>query len=559
LTLALAIGANTAIFTVANALLLRPLPYSDPSRLVAITWAAKGARRDGYGMSYARLKILQEQSRSFSGVAGVTSESFNLSGREAEELQAARVTWNFFDVLGVHPLVGRSFEASEDQPGGKHVVLASYSLAQRLFGSAKSAVGENITLDSSDYTIIGVLPAAFVFSPLSTKVDIWAPRVFDLNIITPAQVNGGSGFLSIVARLAPGTTLEHAQTEVDLLDKRFVDANPGRPDSDPRRTFLIDDLREQIVANIRPALLILMAAVGAVLLIACANVASLLLSRALGRRKEIAVRAALGAGRGTLIAQLLTESLLLAAIGGMLGILLALWATNFLSSLTQTTRPEMTGIHIDLWVLGFTVAISAASGVLFGMAPALQLSKTEVNAALREEGRGSTGTRRRNRSRNALVIAQVALSIVLLVGAGLLIRSFIRLRTVSPGFDPSGVLSLRLELAPTKYGTRPQMIAFYDRALREVRALPGVNGAAISSALPLTTTRLAPMLIEGQPVVPVGQRPIFNIQTISPDYTHVLRVPLLRGRTFNDHDDAAAPPVALVNQAMVERYWPNEN
>ncbi len=560
LTLALGIGANTAIFTVANALLLRPLPYADPGRLVLISWAPRNQRADWQNMSYARFTLLNEQSRSFSGVAGFVNETFNLSGHgDAEELKAARVSWNFFDVLGVRPAIGRDFETEEDQPGGKPVVLISHALWMRLFGGAKDIAGQNITLDSRDYAIIGVLPAGFVFGPAGINTDIWAPRVFDLNIATPQQINAGAGFLTVVARLAHGVSRERAQSEVDVLDLRFQHDNPGRPDTDPRRRFLVANLQEQLVANIRPALLILMGAVGLVLLIACANVASLLLSRALGRRKEIAVRAALGAGRGTLLAQLLTESLLLAVFSGGLGILLALWGTHVLSTLTQSTHPEMAGVHMDLWVLGFTVLISLASGVLFGLAPALDLSKPDLNAVLRDEGRGSTGSRRRNRARNALVVAQVALSIVLLVGCGLLIRSFIRLRTASPGFDPKNVLTMRIELAPTKYGTRPQMIAFYNETLRVIRSLPGIEAVAISSALPLTTTRLTPMLPEGQPMVSLGQRPVLNVETVSPEYASVLRVPLLRGRTFTDHDDAAAPLVAIVNQALVRRFWGNEN
>jgi putative ABC transport system permease protein len=560
LTLALGIGSITAIFTVANSLLLRPLPFSDPSRLVDVFYAARNQGPDGAGMSYARLKLLQEQSRSFSFVVGFVNETFNLSGKgDAEELSAVRVSWNFFDALGVRPVAGRSFELQEDQPGGKAAVLISHALATRLFGGANGAVGQSLTLDSQDYTVIGVLPAAFVFSPAGVAVDIWAPRVFDLNIATPQQINGGAGFLNVVARLAPGSTIEQARAELDILDGHFQRDNPGRPDSDPRRTFRAADLQQQLVANIRPALLMLVGAVALVLLIACANVASLLLSRAVGRSKEIAVRAALGASAGVLLRQLLTESVLLAGLSGIFGILLAEWATRALSAITRSTHPEMAEVRMDLWALAFTIGISLASGILFGLAPALQLSKPDLNMVLRDEGRGTSGGRRRNRARNLLVVAQVALSTVLLVGSGLLIRSFVRLRATNPGFDPNNVVTMRIELAPTKYGTRPQMIAFYNEALRQLRTLPGVGAVAISSALPLTTTRLTPMVPEGQPVVPLGQRPVLNIETISPDYTRVLRVPLLRGRMFTDHDDATAPPVAIVNQAFARRFWPSEN
>jgi len=560
LTLALGIGANTAIFTVANSLLLRPLPYSDPSRLVLVSWPPRNDRSDFLSISYARFKLIQEQSRSFSSVVGFTNETFNLSGRgDAEEISSARVSWNFFDALGVRPAVGRTFDPQEDQPGGKASVLISHAFATRLFNEAKDAVGQNLTLDSRDYTVIGVLPAGFVFALAGANVDVWAPRVFDLNIATPQQINGGASFLTVMARLAPGATLHQAQAEMDLLDQRFMRDNPGRPDNDPRRAFLVTELQQQLVANIRPALLMLVGAVGLVLLIACANVASLLLSRAVGRSKEIAVRAALGASAPMLLRQLLTESLLLAGLSGALGIFLAAWGTRVLSAITQSTHPEMAAVRLDLWALGFTVAISLASGIVFGLAPALQLSKPDLNMLLRDEGRGSSGGRRRNRARNLLVVAQVALSTVLLVGSGLLIRSFVRLRATNPGFDPSNVVTMRIELPPTKYGTRPKMIAFYNEVLRQLRPLPGVQAVAISSALPLNTTRMTPMLPEGQPVVPIGQRPVLNVETISPEYASVLRVPLLRGRTFTEHDDATAPPVAIVNQALARRFWPNEN
>jgi putative ABC transport system permease protein len=560
LTLALGIGANTAIFTAANSLLLRPPPFFDPGRLVEVFCAPRNQGPDGAGMSYARLKLLQEQSRSFSSVVGFVNETFNLSGKgDAEELSAARVSWNFFDALGVRPVAGRSFDVPDDQPGGKAAVLISHATATRLFGRANDAVGQSLTLDSQDYTVIGVLPTGFVFAPAGAAIDIWAPRVFDLNIATPQQINGGAGFLTVIARLAPGSTVGQAQAELDILDRWFQRENPGRPDSDPGRTFLAADLQQQLVANIRPALLLLVGAVALVLLIACANVASLLLSRAVGRRKEIAVRAALGASAPMLLRQLLTESVLLAALSGALGILLAEWATQALSAITRSTHPEMAEVRMDLWALAFTIGISLASGILFGLAPALELSKPDLNMVLRDEGRGSSGGRRRNRARNLLVVAQVALSTVLLVGSGLLIRSFVRLRATNPGFDPNNVVTMRIELAPTKYGTRPQMIAFYNEALRQLRALPGVEAMAISSALPLTTTRMTPMLPEGQPAVPLGQRPVLNIETISPDYARVLRVPLLRGRTFTDHDDASSPPVAIVNQAFARRFWPNEN
>lgn len=561
LTLALGIGANTAIFTVANGLLLRPLPYTEPDRLVLLSMASHGQRAQAQVMSYLRFRSMVEHpAKSFSGIAAFVNESFNFSGRgDPEQLKAARVSWNFFDVLGVRPAMGRVFAGNEDVSGGKQVVLISHACWLRLFGGASDVLGQNITLDSRDYSVIGVLPAGFQFAPAGEDVDIWAPRVFELNIATPQQVYGGAGFLTVLARLQGGVRVDQAQAEMDVVNKQYQHDNPGRPDADPRQTVAVEKLQDQIVANIRPALLILMGAVGLVLLIACANVASLLLSRALGRKKEIAVRAALGAGRGVILRQLVTESLLLSAASGVIGILLSIWGTHALATFTQSTVPGMAGVHVDTWVLAFTAIVSLLSGILFGLAPALQLSKADLNSVLRDEGRGSTGSRRRNSARNLLVVAQVALSMVLLVAAGLLIRSFIRLQTASPGFDARNVLTMRIALPPTKYSTKPQMIAFYNRMLNEVRTLPGVQTVAMSSALPVNVTRLSPMLPEGQPVVPMAQRPILNVQTISPDYAAVLRVPLIRGRMFTEHDDENGPPVCIVNQTAVRRFWPNEN
>jgi putative ABC transport system permease protein len=557
LMLALGIGANTAIFTVANTLLLRPLPYANPSRL-ALLFADRRGQLQGF--SYLRYSLLRDQTRSFSGVAAFASDTFNLTGRgDPEQLSSARVSANFFDVLGVRPELGRTFAANGDQPEAKPEVMISHSLWLRRFGAAKDTIGESAELDTRDYTIIGVLPSGFTFSELGANVDIWSPRVFEHSLASAERVRLGVGYLYGVARLESGTTGDQAQAEMDVLNRQYQRDNPGRPDVDPNQKVVVRDLQQQVVANFRPALLVLMGAVGFVLLIACANVASLLLSRALGRKKEIAIRSALGASRGALIRQLIVESLLLAMVSGICGILLSQWCTHVLASLTLSNFPRMADARIDLPVLAFTVAISLASGILFGLAPALQLSKPDLSTVLRDEGRGSTGSRGRNRARNLLVIAQVALSMVLLVGSGLLIRSFVRLQTVNLGFDPAHVLTVRIALPPTKYATPLQQITFYNRVLKAVQSLPGVQVATITSALPLNPSRRSPMLPEGQPIVPFGQRPILDIQTISPDYTRVLRVPLLRGREFTDHDNADAPGVAIVNQAAVRRYWPNEN
>jgi len=558
LTLALGLGANTAIFTVANSVLLRPLPFAHPERLLLVSLAASENHSELSPMSWLRYTTIRDRNRSFSGIAAFTNETFSLSGHgDPVEISSARVSGNFFDVLGVHPALGRSFLPDEDQPSAANVTLVSHSFWIRTLGGARDAVGQHLTLDTRDYTIIGVLPENFQFSLLGRDVDLWAPRVYDLNLVTPQQVERGSGFLTAVARLRPGITRDQAQADLDILNQQYQRVYPGRPDSDTRRVVDASDLRDQLVANVRPAVLLLATAVALLLLIACANVASLLFSQALGRRKELAVRAAIGASRAVIVRQLLVESTLLGVIGGAAGALLAMWS---ISAVAGTTLAETIGeIHVDYRVYAFTALVSLASGVLFGLLPSLLLSRPDLSQVLRDEGRGSTGGRARSRARNALVVAQVALSMLLLIASGLLLRSFIRLQTTSSGFNPDRVVTMRIELPPARYGKPSQMIAFYREALRHVTALPGVEAAAISSALPANPMRFAPVRFEGQAELPLARRPIVCIQAVSPGYTRTLRVPLLHGRSFTDGDDATAPRTVVVNETLARRFWPNQD
>jgi putative ABC transport system permease protein len=559
-TLAIGIGANTAIFSVANALLLRPLPYPQPDRLVLLSAEKKVAGIRGGPLTFPRVTFIQEHSRSFSNVAAFTNEVFNLSGRgDPEQLSSVRVSWNFFETLAVPPALGRSFRADEDQPSGAPVVLISNALWTRLFARDPSAVGAHLSLDARDYTIIGVLPPDFRFGFFGDTVEIVAPRVFDLNIITPQQVRGGSGFLSAVARLKPGVEIAQAQAEINALSAAYRAENPALPDADPAMMVAVGNLRDELVFNIRPAVLMLFGAVTLVLLIACANVASLLLSRALGRKREIAVRTAMGASRTELIRQLLTESLMLAMLGGALGIVFSSWATPMLASMAHDSLPRAVEIQTNGYVLWFTLAVSMAAGILFGLAPALQVSRPDLNSDLRSEGRSATSGRRRNTLRNLLVVSQVALSLVLLIGAGLLIRNFVQLRGAAPGFDPRNLLSMKISLPPARYAGAAKMTAFYDELLRSVRTVPGVLAAAESSALPDNPIRFSPSLPEGQPQVPLMERPMFNIQTISPGYVEAMRVPLVAGREFTAGDDAPAPRVVMVNETAARRFWPRDN
>ena len=558
LTLALGIGANTAIFSVANALLLRPLPYAHPGRLVLVYATRPDSSGDVEPFSYPRATFLSEKSRAFSAFAAFTAETFNLAGiGDPQQLSAARVSWNFFGLLGVRPLLGRSFLPDEDRPGGKPVCLISYGLWRRLFAARADIAGQSITLDARPYTIVGVLPRAFEFPLLGSDVDLWAPRVFDLNISTAEHVRAGLGFLNAVARLAPGVSAAQADAEMAVLDRQYQRENPRMPDADPSLHVRARDLREQTVSNVRTAVLILCGAVGLLLLIACANVAALMLSRALGRRKEIAIRAALGAGRAALVGRLLAETTLLALAAGALGVVLSAWGTPALARFAQGNLPRAAEISVDVRVLAFAAVLSLATGLLFGLLPALQLSRPDLNPVLRAEDRGSAGSRRRHRARAALVVAQVALSMVLLVGAGLLIHSLVRMRQVNAGFDPHHLLTMNIALPPARYSRRAQMVEFYDQVVKHLSGMPGVRSAAIASALPVRPVRFSPVLVEGQPAVPMPARPVLAIQMVSPAYFRTLRVALRRGREFNEDDHAGSPLVAIVNETLARRFWPH--
>jgi len=559
-TLAAGIGANTAIFTVANALLWRPLPFPQPGQLVLISAQRKASGITQGELSWPRFEMVSRQNRSFSGVAAFTDESFNMTGQgDPEQLPAARVSWDFLPILGIRPALGRSFTQSEDRPGGDPVVLLSHQLWSSRFAADPAAVGRHITLDQKDYTIIGVLPPDFRFDMLRPPADLVAPRVFDLNIITPRQVQGGTGFLRFVARLRPGVSISRAQAEMETLAAQYRVDRPKAPDADPGTVVHVGNLRDELVVNARAAVLILFGAVALVLLIACGNVASLLLSRASGRQREIAVRAAMGATRSGLVRQLITESLILALAGGALGLLLGGWGTAWLASLAADSLPRVQEIHADGLVLAFAFGLSLLAGVLFGMAPAWQVSRPDLSSVLSAAGRGATAGRRRHHLRSILVVSQVALSTVLLMGAGLLARNFLQLREAAPGFDAHNLLIMSITLPPTRYQRGAQMTAFFDDLVRRVGAVPGVRAAAVASALPMNPSRFSPALAEGQPAVPLAERPMFHIQTFTPGFVSTMRLPLTRGREFTAHDGEHDPFVIMVNEAAVRRYWPNQN
>jgi predicted permease len=560
LTLALGIGGNTAIFTITNALLLRPLPFHNPRQLLGLELQRKGDNGSNpNGFSLNRFEQIRDRNRSFAAVAVATKDNLNLTGHgDPVQVEVARVSPNLFNLLGVTPEAGRAFAEEEGRPEGKPVVMISDSLWHSRFGGDDHIVGQTINLDSAPYTIIGVVPAG-IQCPFIGPVEIWSPRYFELTLLPPQHIRAGVGYLNPIARLKPGVSIKSARAEMAVLNQQYSEQNPKAPDAGPNVTIAIDNLQTLILGNTRFWLMILLYAVGLVLLIACANVASLLLSRALVRRKEMAVRTALGAKRGLLVRQLLVESVLLALIGGLCGLGLGALATRFASLWAAGFLPKGIPIRMDTAVLFFTFVVSIAVGLAFGIFPALQLSRTNVNETLRDEGRSGTGSHSRTQLGGALVIFQVALSLVLLIGAGLLVRSFAYLLRVEAGFDPDNVLSMNISLPTVQYADSTKQIAFFDELLRRVSALPGVNSAAISAALPLNPIRITPVLPEGQPEVPLAERPFIIIETISPRFQETMHVPLLQGRTFTDADNAQAPKVIIINEALAHRFWPNQN
>jgi putative ABC transport system permease protein len=558
LTLALGIGANTAIFTIVNAVLLRPLPYPQSDRLVLL-YRTNPKRAAGRGFfSLMRLDQLRSVSRSLSEVAGFCSESFNLTGvDQPEQLQGARVSSNFLRTLGVHPILGRDFLSEEDREGGKRVVLLSYGLWQRRFGGNRNVVGSALTLDSDAFTIIGVLPPGL--DQPAPHLDLLATNLAGFSTFTREQIRAGGGYISAIGRLKPEVSLYQAQAEMDVLTRQYLQENAGKIDADPDARMNASVLQGILVENVKPALLVLCSAIGAVLLIACANVAGLLLARATGRRKEFAVRAALGAGRADLIRQLLIESLLLSFAGGVLGLLIAAAATRLAASQSQLNLPRAQEIHLDWQTFTFALLVSILSAALFGLIPSLQVSKPDLNAILRDSGRGTAGSLRGNQARRVLVIGQVAVSMILLIAATLLMRSFLVLERVDPGIDPHNVLTMLVSLPAAKYPADAQKNAFFRETLGKISAIPGVDSASAALSLPLNASVMVPIQIAGEALLPPGKRPVAYWQSITPDHFRTFGMRLLRGRAFTSHDNENSSGVAIVNETLARRLWPNQD
>jgi putative ABC transport system permease protein len=549
ITMALGIGANTAIFSVVNALLLRPPDYAEPERLVTVWGTTPSIDRET--ASYPDYLDWRDQNTSFSSLAGVAFISANVTGDgEPERMIASRVTSNFLSTLGVAPVFGRDIRPEEDVPNGAKVVLVSHGVWKRRYGGDRGLVDRSIDVNGVPHQVVGILPEGFRIVGAS-RVDLMVPLAMG-----PTESGRRNDFLSVVGRLAPGVSVEQANVEMKSIAARL---EQQYPDSNTNWTTLLIPVHELMVESLRPALLVLLVAVALVLLIACANVANLLLARSAARHREMAIRAALGAGRWRIARQVLTESLLLAVLGGGVGLLVAPWAIDLLLFAVPSGVTAFTAVALDRSVILFAAGLSIATGLLFGLAPALQISKVGAGDALKEGGRGNTGDSRK-RLRGALVASQIALALVLLVGVGLMVRSFQKLQGVELGFDPEGVMTARVTLPKAPYGDDARMVQFYDALRERVSTMPGVTSAGMVNALPILGG--GPYLSfdeQGAPPLPPGDSPDANIRVVDPGYFDAMRIPLRAGRSLAETDRAGATNVILINETMAHRYWPGQD
>jgi putative ABC transport system permease protein len=550
LTLGLGIGACTAIFSVVNGILLRPLDYPAAERIMVVKESSLPDFPE-FSVSPPNFLDWQHDAKSFASLAAIRGARLNFTGEgEPQRLVGAKATAHYFEVYGLQPALGRFWLPSEDALGKEHVVVLSYTFWQRFYAGAASVLGRSIQLNGEPYTIIGVAPLGF---GQSSKLDAWTPMAFTAE--EAANGNRGAHYISVVGRLRPDVTAAQADAEVKILAARlaaqYVDTNKGW-------SAFVQPLLDYTVRDVRGVLYTLFAAVGCVLLIACANVASLFLARAAARHRELSVRAALGAGHARLVRQLLTESVVLALVGGATGVLFAAWGLATLLHLAPASLPRATNVSLDPGVLGFALVLSLGTGILFGIAPAWFATRTNVNDALKHGARGSTDGGRRSRLRRVLVAFEVAACVVLLSGAGLLLRSFARLTSVVPGFSTQNAVAVRLALPEKKYPTPVQQAAFASATLERIRALPGVDSVGVANTVPLIGDWVLNFEIQGRPVAPSDQ-PSANYYAVSGDYFRAMGIRLIRGRVFNAHDDASAPRVAVVNETFARTFFPGED
>ncbi len=552
LSLALGIGANTAIFSIVNGLLLRPLPYPEPEQIVHV-WHTPPQQSfpglDKFSVSPANYLDWKAQSSAFEQMAVYTDTRLSLStSNDPLPLIGAVVSSDFFSVLRTNATQGRTFTPDEERPGRDQVVVIGHGLWHRAFGANPNIIGQTLTLNSRSFTVVGIMPAGFEFPQ---EAELWVPLAWEDN---ERKVRSDHNYL-VVARLKQNVSLDQAKVEMNTISTRL---EQQYPEENSGWGAVVIPLRDDLVGDVRLALLVLFCAVGFVLLIACANVANLMLARGANRQKEIAVRIALGAGRARLVRQLLTESVLLAVSGGLLGLLLAIWGSRMLVQLGSL--PNSGDIGIDAWALGFTLLVSFAAGIIIGIVPALQFTRSSISETLKQGSGRSGGSPLKQRTRKALVISEVALSLVLLIGAGLMIRSFWKLQNVNPGFETSNALSLSIALNWIRYSEPHQRLAFVDRAIEQIRAVPGVVSVGTTTRIPLTGGgSTQPFSVEGRPTGSIAEQPMALTRYVSPDYFRAIGIPLRQGRFFSDQDRDKSVPVVIISEAMAHRFWPGEN
>ena len=567
LTIALAIGATTAVLSLVNGLLVRPLPYRDPQRLVLLLQHFKSQNLERIPVSPAEFKDYETRAHSFERLGAFGYTNFNLAGEDRpERIAGATVTAGVFPLLGVSPIKGRFFQPEECTLGRDDVVIVSARLWQRRFNSDPQIIGTKLLLNSKSFTVVGVMPASFDFplqlfnlgngAQFHERAEIWKPLAFTDDEM---KMRGSRGY-AIIGRLGAGTSVAQAQAEIETINAQMRREHPDNYSQDNSFGGEVLPLHDLAVGGMRPALLILLGAVCLVLLIACANLTTMLLARAATREHEMAIRVALGAAPLRLFKQVFTESVLLALIGGAMGVVLALWGIESLKAIGAQTVPRLREVNVDVLVLGVTFAICVATGIIFGLAPGLASARPELTEALKEGGRSSTQGTRRNRLRSGLVIAEIGLALVLLSAAGLLIKSFARIQNVNPGFNPRNALTFEVSLPKIQYPDDSSIVRFNNEAQRRMAALPGVQAAGFSTILPLAGTNSDwSFAIESRPLNDNSPSPDEEKRQVSPDYFRALETPLIKGRFFTNADNADAPPVIIVNQAFAKKFWPNDD
>jgi len=560
LTLALGIGANTAIFSVINTVLLQPLPFKEPGRIINLVQYDLKTKASGALMSYTKYTQIQEQSKTLESMAGFYPLTLSLvTDREPEAVNGARASIDFFRVLGISPAHGRSFLPEEEQDGGPDVAVISDGFWHSHFAGDPAALGKALVLDGKSATIVGILPGSFRFPLQYPEPDVWLPRPSETVLLTPAQVRGGASYFNMIARLRPEETLQRASAELDAINASYKQQFGSNADA-TKFGILAQTLEESLVGGLRPSLLVLLAAVGFVLLIACANVANLLLARATARDREIAVRKALGASGGRLVRQLLSESILLSVCGGVLGVFLAAALMPASRSISPGAVPRLGEAKIDGVVMVFSLLLCVITGIAFGLVPALQTSKKDLHEILKEGGRGSSESGSRGRFRALLVVAEIGIALVLMTGAGLLIQSFSRLMQVDPGFSPKNLMTFPLTLPPSRYSKPELQAQFYRQLLEHIRSMPEVQVAGITSYLPLGGgARYVFVCPEGFVCQGVGKDPTSAVRQVSAGYFETIRTPLLSGRTIDEKDLAGGSPVAVINEAAAKHFFPGQN